>query len=78
MTLTWDKPENVTGVFLHYTVSWYRDYELFNSADTTELRYTVEGLEACVNYTVSVTATSEVGRGEQAIITALFVHSKMN
>ena len=66
--VTWKASEDPNGVLHNYTVSWYRESELISIATTRELRYSVAGLEACVNYTVKVAATTWAGKGEQAII----------
>ena len=78
LSVTWEAPKNLTGVLHNYTVSWIRESELLSSETTTELRYSVSGLEACVKYTVKVAATTGAGLGEKATITAQINGIKLN
>jgi hypothetical protein len=58
ITLNWTKPSKNDSCIKHYVIEWKATiYESSsNNSKTTEEFFVIEGLEACVNYEVSVSA----------------------
>jgi hypothetical protein len=62
ITLNWTKPSKKDSCIKHYVIEWKATiYESSSngSANTKEEFFVIEGLEACVNYEVSVRAVDK-------------------
>ena len=61
LDVQWDPPEQMNGILQKYTVTYNGRGGGDNTTDTSA---TLTGLEACTEYTVTVTATNGAGTSE--------------
>ena len=65
MDVQWAAPEKMNGILQQYTVTYTGPGGSNTAAtDTSATTATLTGLEACTEYTVTVTATNEAGTSE--------------
>ena len=63
MDVQWAPPDQMNGIFQQYTVT-YTGPDGSNTEATVTEEITLTGLEACTEYTVTVTATNGAGTSE--------------
>jgi hypothetical protein len=69
ITVNWKKPTSNSACVTNYTIEWVSTVNGSESKNevTSDEFYTIEDLDACVEYAVSVTAVNADGDGAEAV-----------
>jgi hypothetical protein len=69
ITVNWKKPNSNSDCVTNYTIEWVSTVSGSESKNdvTSDEFYTIEDLDACVQYAVSVTAVNADGDGAEAV-----------
>ncbi|XP_047741602.1 phosphatidylinositol phosphatase PTPRQ [Hyalella azteca] len=65
-TVTWLKPVQENGLIAEYQVQWISTDDSLKSQSILDTRLTIADLKPCVNYTVTVAASTSAGRGQES------------